>query len=144
MITPRETAREILLEELECAESVKSGAFEIQQLLERGAIQQAEEKLTERGQIIRRMVELDEQLQMMSEKGLLDSKVSEWEDVVNLARSLRDITRTIAKVDAGTRDQLERKGREISIKLNKLLDGRKILNGYRNERNRGSNAAISA
>ncbi|MCD6115944.1 hypothetical protein J7K93_02925 [bacterium] len=144
MIIPGETASEILLQELECAESVKSGAFEIQQLLDRGAIEQAEEKLTIRGQIIRHMVELDENLQILRDKGLLDSGASEWKDVVTLARSLRDITRTITKVDAGTRDKLEKKGREISIKLNKLLDGKKNISGYTNERNRSSSAAFSA
>ncbi|RKY82111.1 hypothetical protein DRQ07_02240 [candidate division KSB1 bacterium] len=144
MPTPKETVKKLLLEELECAESVKYGAFEIQQLLDRGAIKQAEEKLNERGKTINHMVEIDEQLRVLSESGLLEYKSPDWEEVVSLAASLRDITKTIVKVDAGTRDELEKKGREISIKLSDLLDGKRAVRGYRDKKPEVRRTSISA
>jgi len=124
------SARALLLEELKCAESVRAGAVEIQRLLERGAIEQAEEILARRGKVIHRMTVIDSQLRIMSEQGLLGPSSPHWNEMVGLAKSLCDVTQTIVKVDAGTRGQLERKGKEISVRLNHLLDGKKAMKGY--------------
>ena len=121
----------LLQAELECAKSLQASSAEIQSLVETGKFEQARERLVCRGDVVDLMVSLDHQVENILAHRTPVPETDAWRGMVRLAEELRGVVTSIMGHDRVSRENLERKREEISRNLKKLIDGKKLVKGYR-------------
>lgn len=120
----------VLRAEFECAESLQATSAEMQSLIDAEKLQQVQERLISRGEIIDLLASLDHKLSALLDRRESESEISEWDEVLDLAGELRELITSVVSMDQVSRAKLEANCEEINRKLNELHDGRKIVSHY--------------
>lgn len=120
----------VLQAEFECAESLQATSAEMQTLIDAEKLQQVQERLISRGEIIDLLASLDSKLSALLVRRDSRSEISNWNEVLDLAKKLRGLITSVMSMDRVSRAKLEESCKDIDRKLNELQNGRRKAKHY--------------
>ena len=120
----------ILQAEFECVESLQATSTEMQLLIDEGKLQQVQERLMSRREIIDLLSSLDLKLSSLLDGRQSESEIDNWDEVLELTRKLRGQMVSIVSMDRVSQAKLSQNCDEIDSKLRELQDGRKVVKQY--------------
>jgi hypothetical protein len=120
----------VLRAEFECAESLQATSAEMQLLIDEEKLEQVQERLMSRGEIIDLLSSLDLKLSSLLDGRQSESDIDNWDEVLDLAKKPRELMASIVSMDRVSQAKLSQNCNEIECKLKELQDGRKIVKRY--------------
>ena len=120
----------VLNAEYACAESLQATSTEIQSLIDAEKFSQVQERLFSRGEVVALMSSLDQQLAELLAQQPYDSFVDGWDEVISLARNLRELIASAMSIDKVSRARLEQNCKDIGERLRSLQNGQRLVRSY--------------
>ena len=120
----------VLRAEFECALSLQATSTEIQSLIDEEKLQQVQERLMSRGEIIDLLASLDQKLSSLLEQKKSESEIDNWKEVLDLAKKFRELMTSIMNMDRVSQAKLKQSCKDINRMLTELHEGRKIVKRY--------------
>ena len=120
----------VLQAELACAESLYATSSEIKSLMESSRFDMVKERYFSRGEVLNLMAELDGKLVSLLNLGRNLIEDEEWYDLISIGKSLHDLMCSIMKLDTANSRNIQINCDDISMKLNRLQQGKQIVGTY--------------